>query len=112
MQPFVEKVLSGEIRSIYFKGHEIGSIVKTPPKGSFLANIAQGAKYEKVSLSKKEKSICNNLSEELLNFGVPWVAFDILEEKISEANTTCPGLLVEVSNAYGENLAERIFQLL
>lgn len=112
VQPFIKKVLSGEIRSIYFKGSEIGSIIKTPPQGSFLANIAQGAKYEKVLLGKREKSICEDLSKKLMSAGVPWVAFDILEEKISEANTTCPGLLVEVSNAYKENLAEKILKLL
>jgi glutathione synthase len=112
VQPFIKKVLEGEIRSIYYSGQGVGSIIKVPPKGSYLANIAQGATFEKVELSKAEKTKCDEFSIELLKQGVPWVAFDILDEKISEANTTCPGLLVEVSKAYRCNLGEKIISIM
>lgn len=105
VQPFIKEVEQGEIRSIFFGGKEMGSILKTPPKGQFLANIAQGATYEKVELSKEVKAECERYGKELMNIGVPWIAFDILGDKVQEANITCPGLLVEVSSAMGENLA-------
>ncbi len=105
VQPFIKEVEKGEIRSIYFGGKELGSILKTPPEGQFLANIAQGATYEMVKLSKEVKEECERYCQELMKIGVPWVAFDILGEKVQEANLTCPGLLVEVSSAMGENLA-------
>lgn len=104
-QPFIEEVFKGEIRSIYFNGNELGSILKTPPEGEFLANIARGAKYGRVELSESLKNECKKLSLELSKKGVPWLAYDILGEKIQEANLTCPGLLVEVSKAMGKNLA-------
>ena len=105
VQPFLKEVEKGEIRSIFFAGRELGSILKTPPEGQFLANIAQGATYEVVKLSTQVKKECERYCEELMKIGVPWVAFDILGNKIQEANLTCPGLLVEVSKAMGENLA-------
>ena len=40
--------------------------------------------------------------------GVYFVAFDIIGDCISEVNITCPGLMVEVSEACGENLAQKI----
>lgn len=112
VQPFVKEVAAGEIRSIYFKGIELGSILKVPKQGEFLANIAQGASYSAVKLSDKVKKQCDQITKELNAAGVPWVAFDILGEHVSEVNITCPGLLVEVSHAHNVNMAEKIADLL
>ena len=48
------------------------------------------------------------LSKKLSEDGIRFVAFDVLDNVISEANITCPGLVVEVSNAFGKNLATEI----
>ena len=37
IQPFLKQVKEGEIRAAFFAGEEIGSILKIPPEGSFLA---------------------------------------------------------------------------
>ncbi|HLT21969.1 MAG TPA: hypothetical protein VKZ84_00930 [Bacteriovoracaceae bacterium] len=108
LQPFIEEVYQGEVRSIYFKGKELGSILKVPQKGEFLSNIAQGARFYKYELSELARGRAEKIVKELMEHGVDWVAFDILNDSISEVNITCPGLLVEVSFAYGENLANRI----
>lgn len=111
-QPFVSEVTKGEIRSLYFKGHELGSILKVPQEGEFLANIAQGAKFHAIELDKKLKEECNEICAHLMTEGVDWVAFDILGGHVSEINITCPGLLVEVSFAHKKNLALEIIKLL
>ena len=46
------------------------------------------------------------MAKKLLEDEVELVAFDILGDDISEANITCPGLLVEVSTAMGRNLCD------
>lgn len=112
IQPFDESVVDGEIRSIFFKNIEIGSIVKVPPKGSFLANIAQGATFHAVELNQLQRKNCLDLCYELSEKGADWLAFDILGDNVSEVNVTCPGLLVEVSEALNKNLAKVIVALL
>ena len=112
VQPFVEKVTEGEIRSIYFAGKELGSILKVPPKGEYLANIAQGATYASVELSDHQRQMCEEICTDLKRDGVDWIAFDILGDHVSEVNITCPGLLVEVSKALGRNLAKDIIALI
>lgn len=107
-QPFDASVLKGEIRSIYFKGKELGTILKVPPEGQFLANIAQGASFARHELSQELKDECVEICHDLARDGVDWIAFDILGNNISEVNVTCPGLLVEVSKAMGRNLAKDI----
>lgn len=109
-QPFDASVLQGEIRSIYFKGKELGTILKVPPKGQFLANIAQGASFARHELSQELKAECVAICNDLARDGVDWIAFDILGNNISEVNVTCPGLLVEVSKAMGKNLAKDIIE--
>ncbi|RLA61128.1 MAG: hypothetical protein DRQ89_11800 [Epsilonproteobacteria bacterium] len=104
-QPFIEDIKNGEIRSIYYKGKELGTILKTPPEGEFLANIAQGASYKEVELTPLQKSICEEVCSEIGPKGVDFIAFDILGDYLQEVNITCPGLLVEVSEAVGRNLA-------
>lgn len=104
-QPFIKEVYDGEYRSIYFDGAEIGTILKKPNEGQFLANIAQGAAFSKTPLEGELKTICDQVAKELLDDGVRFIAFDLLGGKINEVNITCPGLLVEVSHAYNQNLS-------
>lgn len=111
-QPFCKEVVNGEIRSLYFKGQELGSILKVPKKGEFLANIAQGAAFHAIELSPTVKKECDRICAELVQEGVDWVAFDIMGENVSEINITCPGLLVEVSFAHKKNLARKIINYL
>ncbi|WP_127714707.1 hypothetical protein [Halobacteriovorax sp. HLS] len=111
-QPFAKEVTKGEVRSLYFKGKELGSILKVPKEGEFLANIAQGATYDTYKLSEYQRKSCEEICSKLSEYGVDWVAFDILGDSISEVNITCPGLLVEVSKAYGRNLSFDIIDLL
>ncbi len=112
VQPFVEAVTKGEIRSLYFKQKEIGTILKTPKDGEFLSNIAQGASFHAEPLSPLARARCEAIVKELAGYGVDWVAFDILSDSISEVNITCPGLLVEVSYAFKKNLADVIIDML
>jgi glutathione synthase len=109
-QPFCEDVKNGEIRSLYFKGAELGSILKVPKSGEFLANIAQGAAFHAIDLTPEIKKECDEICAELMTEGVDWVAFDILGGHVSEINITCPGLLVEVSFAHKKNLGLEIIK--
>ena len=103
-------ILKGEIRSIFVNGRELGSILKVPPKDNFLANIAQGASYSQHKLNDSTKAICEKLTGSLRDEGIYFVALDIIGDCISEVNITCPGLMVEVSEACKKNLAEEMIK--
>ena len=105
-QPFQEEVYEGEIRSLYLDGVEIGTIMKKPVNGDFLANIAQGAEFHSITLPDNLKKECDEIAQEMLKDGVNFLAYDILAGAVTEVNVTCPGLLVEVSYAHNLNMAE------
>lgn len=104
LQPFIESIYQGEIRTIYWKGKEIGTMLKKPKAGSFLANVAQGGHFELAKLDPNAKKSCDEVANALIGDGVDLIAYDVLDGKISEVNITCPGLLVEVSHVLGKNL--------
>ena len=106
-QPFKSEIKNGEIRSIFYAGKCLGTIKKVPKEGSFLANIAQGASFDKAELNEIQLKGCLKICSALGDL-VPWIAFDILGNNISEVNVTCPGLLIEVSKAEKKNLALEI----
>jgi glutathione synthase len=112
IQDFIKGVYEGEVRSLYFKGKELGTILKKPQKGEFLTNIAQGATFEKYELPDDIRAKCDVVALELASYGVDWIAYDILGGVITEVNITCPGLLVEVSYAYQENLAKKLIKMI
>jgi glutathione synthase len=112
VQPYIEAVTKGEIRSVYFMQEEIGTILKIPKQGEFLSNIAQGASFRPEPLSELARSRCDAIVKELAAQGVDWVAFDILGDAVSEVNITCPGLLVEVSYAHQKNLAQVMLKMM
>jgi len=112
VQPFIGAVTKGEVRSLYFKQKEIGTILKTPKDGEFLSNIAQGATFGTHELSDLARARCEAIVRELASFEVDWVAFDILADSVTEVNITCPGLLVEVSYALNKNLADTIIDMM
>lgn len=112
VQPFAKKVEQGEVRAIFFDNKELGSILKIPPHGSYLANIAQGATFNAILLKPEILTECQQINQKLGKLGVRWTAFDILDDTLSEVNITCPGLLVETSIAIQRNLAQDIAQLI
>ena len=111
-QPFLSQIYEGEVRALYFYGKELASIKKYPKEGGFLTNVAQGGSYMPHTLTSKERVLCEEISKKLLDIGVPWVAFDLIDGRPSEVNITCPGLLVEVSKASKKNLALEIVYML
>ena len=107
-QPFLEEIYEGEVRSIFVGSREIGTILKRPPSGSFLTNVARGASFEAATLTDNQRQLCGRISRDLAKDGVEWIAFDLIGPHPSEVNITCPGLLVETSCALGENLGRRV----
>lgn len=112
VQPFIKQVEEGEIRSCFFMAKHMGSILKVPQKGEYLANIARGASFHAIDLDADLLKQCEEVCLNLQKVGIQWVAFDILGGRISEVNITCPGLINEVSMAHKKNIAIEMAQLL
>jgi len=105
VQPYLKEVEQGEVRSTYFMGEELASILKLPLKGGFLANmVSSESNCLPIPLSIDQKKMCDRIAKELAQHGVHWIAFDLLGSTVSEVNVTCPGLISETCRQYKKNL--------
>ena len=107
-QPFIADIYNGELRSIFFNGQELGSLLKVPRKGDFLSTVARGASCHSTTLTTQQRQICEKTAHQLQQFGIHWIAFDLLGNSVQEVNITCPGLLPEISLAAKERLVKKM----
>ena len=66
--------------------------------------------FESQALNLKYELWQSPITKNLIKEGIYFVAFDIIGDFISEVNITCPGLMVEVSEACKKNLAEEMIK--
>ncbi len=110
LQPYQQEIERGEVRAIYFKEQFLGSILKVPASGSFISNLAAGASFSSTTLTQTQKNICQEVARQMAGSGVDLIAFDLIGDKLSEVNITCPGLLIQVAEASQRDLAAEILK--
>ena len=57
-----------------------------------------GGKPEKTILTERDKSICNEISQSLVEKGLYFVGIDIIGDYITEINVTSPTGIREIKN--------------
>ena len=103
IQPFLSDVFAGEVRVFTANGRPISWCLKKPKKGSYLANTSSGADIEEFIPSKRLNNKITQIAVHLLEKGIFFAGFDIIQDKISEINITSPRLLStkkEISNHF------------
>ncbi len=112
MQKFIPEVIEGDKRIIIVNGEAIGSINRIPQGGDFRSNLAMGGKAEPTLLTKKEKSICSELSQHLKDEGLFFVGIDVINGMLSEINVTSPTGLREIENLSNKNVSDEVIEKL
>ncbi len=112
MQKFIPEVLEGDKRIIIVNGEAIGSINRIPQGGDFRSNLAMGGKAEPTLLTKKEKSICSELSQHFKDEGLFFVGIDVINGMLSEINVTSPTGLREIENLSNKNVSAEVIEKL
>ncbi|MFM8269774.1 MAG: hypothetical protein ACKN9V_06245, partial [Pseudomonadota bacterium] len=90
VQPFLEEVLQEDRRLLVIDGQIKGQFVRVPPKGGFVANLAQGGKAEYRPLSRAQKSAGERVAKFLKKTGIVFAGVDLIGSKVSEINVTSP----------------------
>lgn len=93
IQPFLPGVQGGEVRVFCAFGRPIAWCLKKPPRGSFMANTAQGATLHRYQPSGSFIDAIETVASYLYHEGLIFVGFDVIDGLISEINVTSPRLL-------------------
>ena len=112
MQKFIPEVRNGDKRIIIVNGKPIGCINRIPKKGDFRSNLALGGEAFECSLSDKEKNICVELSNHLVEEGLFFVGIDVIHEMLSEINVTSPTGLREIEKLSNKSVSDEVIDIL
>ncbi len=108
IQEYLCDVRNGDKRIILVNGEIVGAINRIPKKGESRSNMHVGGKPEKTTLTKRDKYICNEISQSLKDKGLYFVGIDIIGEYITEINVTSPTGIREIKT-YDSIAIEEIF---
>lgn len=106
IQKFMPEITDGDKRVIIINGIPIDyCLARLAAKGETRANLAAGGRGEVRKLNEIERKIAEMLSPTLKKMGILFAGVDIIGDKITEINITCPTCLREIHTETGVNAA-------
>ena len=106
VQEYIPAAVKGDKRIILFDGEPVCSILRVPKDASSLANITQGAKSEKTTLTPREEALCAEIGPILRDYGIFFAGIDMLGDYLSEINVISVGTVVPANALYSIKLEE------
>lgn len=110
VQKFLPDVSNGDKRVILVDGEPVGAINRVPAKGETRSNMHVGGRPEKISLSARDREICERIGPLLKEKGQVFVGIDVIGDYLTEINVTSPTGIQELERFDGVNIAEKIWQ--
>ncbi len=112
LQEFLEGIHEGETRLWFLDGKLLAHAKKMPLHGDFRVNIDQGSKLVATKLTRVEKSKIPHLTKFIRAHKIRMAAIDLIEGKVTDFNFTSPGLIRQMEEVLGVNLAKPILSRL
>lgn len=112
VQKFIENVYQGDKRITIFDGEIVSTLIRIPPKNSFIAYTGAGATVEKTEVNESETKIAQNVGKFLKQNGIFWGAIDLIDGYLSEINITSPSFLASANRQMDLKLEKKLWDSL
>ena len=112
IQEYLKEVRNGDKRIILLNGEIVGALNRVPLKGESRSNMHVGGRPEKTELTKRDKFICNEISQSLKEKGLYFVGVDIIGDFITEINVTSPTGIREIKFNDNINIEEMFWNFI
>jgi glutathione synthase len=109
VQRYLPEVRKGDKRIILVDGEVAGAINRVPAPGEARSNMHVGGRPEPVTLSARDKEICDTIGPTLKERGLIFVGIDVIGEWLTEINVTSPTGIREVKRFGGPDIAALIW---
>ena len=105
-QRFLPEYKLGDKRILVIDGEPFPyGLARIPAKGEGRGNLATGASYKGVELTKREYEICAKVGPVLKEMGLMFVGLDVIGDYLTEINVTSPTCIRELDTIYSANIA-------
>ncbi len=109
VQRYLPEVRKGDKRIVLVDGEIAGAINRVPAPGEARSNMHVGGKPEPMTLSARDKEICDAIGPTLKERGLIFVGIDVIGEWLTEINVTSPTGIREVKRFGGPDIAALIW---
>lgn len=106
VQQYLPEIKQGDKRVICVNGEPLGAILRTPGKEDHRGNIHVGGQVTFSELTKRDKWLVDQISEQLKHDGLYFVGLDIIGDYITEINVTSPTGVQEIKRLGGIDIAK------
>ena len=110
VQKFIPDIFKGDKRIILLNGEPVGSVLRVPKAGEFIASIDRGAGVFSCELSRRDLEICEALKLPLTKYGLHLAAIDVIGDYLTEINVSCPAGIQPIENLTGKSLSKIIIK--
>ena len=97
IQEYLPEVTTGDKRILVLGGKIIGAVLREPKDNNFLANLGQGGIARKTNITERENEMVKGISNFLISNGLHFIGLDVIGNKITEINITCPTGVVHIN---------------
>ena len=106
-QKFLPEISIGDKRILIINGKvPKHAVLRTPPEGEFIGNLAAGGSASTIELNEQDKIIAQTVADKMLDFGLYIVGLDMIGNFLTEINLTSPTCFRELNDQADENLAK------
>ena len=106
-QKFLPEISIGDKRTLIINGKvPKHAVLRTPPEGEFIGNLAAGGSASTIELNEQDKIIAQTVADKMLDFGLYIVGLDMIGNFLTEINLTSPTCFRELNDQADENLAK------
>lgn len=108
-QRYIPEIEEGDKRILLINGEPVPyALARVPAKGESRGNLAVGGTGVGVSLSERDRWICNEVSATLVEKGLMFVGLDVIGDYLTEINITSPTCIRELDKLYGLDIAGQL----
>ncbi len=108
-QKYLKEIIKGDNRIIIYNGIvEENVLTRYPPKGDFIANLAQGGKYEIKKIQTKYLPVLERVASYLKYHGIFFAGIDMIGEYITEVNITSPTGIQQIKKGLPSKIAKEL----
>ena len=110
-QKFIDEITRGDNRIIIYNGIiEKNVLTRMPPKGDFIANLANGGSFKITKVKKKYLINLEKVASFLKYHGIFFAGVDMIGDYITEINITSPTGVQNIKNGLSLKIANQLIK--
>jgi len=108
-QRFIPEIAQGDKRILLINGVPIDyALARIPAPGESRGNLVMGATGEGRELTERDRWICAEVAQPLIDRGVLFAGIDVIGDYLTEINVTSPTGIRELDALYGIDIADQL----